>query len=91
MANFANEPQCSRTSDSDIDEYFMNEECKLYGYGFAYSRHGIIGKFSSEIDNLLDLENPDGSLIDERFMDCLRHDQLKFDAEHYMYVLHVGI
>ncbi|VDK84566.1 unnamed protein product [Litomosoides sigmodontis] len=84
LINFANEPQCSKASDSDIDDDFMNEECKLYGYGFAYCRHGIIGKFSSEIDDLLDLENPDESLIEERFMDCLRHDQLKFDAEHYI-------
>lgn len=64
----------------------MDEKCKLYGYGFACSRHGIIGKFSAEIDNLLDLKNPEDSLIDERSMDCLKHDQLKFDAEHYMYV-----
>lgn len=65
----------------------MDEECKLYGYGFAYSRRGIIGKFSAEIDNLLDLEHAEGSLIDKRFVDCLRHDQLKFNGEHYMYVL----
>lgn len=69
----------------------MDEECKLYGYGFAYSRRGILGKFSAEITNLLDLNDPEGSLIDKRYDDCLRHDQLKFNAEHYMYVLCIRI
>ncbi|EFO25937.1 hypothetical protein LOAG_02546 [Loa loa] len=81
LANFSDEPQNSQISDVDD---FMDEECKLYGYGFAYSRRGVIGKFSTEIGNLLDLKDPEGSLIDERFTDCLRHDQLKFDAEHYI-------
>uniref|UniRef100_A0A0R3RS52 Protein SHQ1 homolog n=1 Tax=Elaeophora elaphi TaxID=1147741 RepID=A0A0R3RS52_9BILA len=64
LANLLNEPQSSQTSDSVMVDDFMDENCKLYGYGFAYSRHGIIGKFSAEIDNLFDLENPEGSLID---------------------------
>ncbi|CAG9538500.1 unnamed protein product [Cercopithifilaria johnstoni] len=84
LANFSNEPQSSQISNSDIVDDFMDEECKLYGYGFACCRHGIIGKISAEIGNLLDIENPEDSLIDGRFMDCLRHDQLKFDAEHYI-------
>ncbi|KAL3995389.1 SHQ1 family protein [Acanthocheilonema viteae] len=84
LSIFSNEPQTSQILDSDMVDDSMDEECKLYGYGFACSRHGIIGKFSAEIDNLLDLENPECSLIDERVMDCLKHDQLKFDAEYYI-------
>ncbi|VDK74113.1 unnamed protein product [Onchocerca ochengi] len=84
LTDFLNEPQSTETSDNDVIDDFMDEKCKLYGYGFACSRCGIIGKFSAEIDNLLDLENPENSLIDERFVDCLRHDQLKFDVEHYI-------
>ncbi|MCP9263616.1 Protein shq1-like protein [Dirofilaria immitis] len=84
LTDFLNEPHCSQTSNDDVIDDFMDEKCKLYGYGFACSRRGIIGKFSAEIDNLFDLKDPEGSLIDERFKDCLRHDQMKFDAEHYI-------
>lgn len=84
LDNVSFEQENSQTLNGSMVDDFMDEKCKLYGYGFACSRCGIIGKFSAEINNLFDLEDPENSLIDERLMDCLRHDQLKFNADHYI-------
>lgn len=83
--DFIHEPQTSKNySDDDL----RDEKCRLYGYGFACSRHGVIGKISAEIGTLIDLENPEISVVEGRVEGCLRYDQLKFSAEHYMFVFH---
>uniref|UniRef100_A0A915Q558 Protein SHQ1 homolog n=1 Tax=Setaria digitata TaxID=48799 RepID=A0A915Q558_9BILA len=84
LTYFSNELQTPQTSSNSTISNFMDKKCEFYGYGFAWSRYGIVGKFSAEIDNLLDLGDPENSLIDERIISCLRHDQLKFDAEYYV-------
>ncbi|VDN04838.1 unnamed protein product [Thelazia callipaeda] len=67
--------QADETSDFDN---VVEEKCKLYGYGFTCNRIGVLGKFSEEIV-MVDLENPEDSLISRRVDDCLHYDQQRAD------------
>ncbi|VDK56002.1 unnamed protein product [Anisakis simplex] len=72
-------------SEGRAEEEPLDEICQMYGYGFAWSRHGVLGRLAVDIDNLIDLEDCEESKIDERYAACCAHDQISFQPDHYMY------
>lgn len=57
------------------------------GYGFAWLRHGVLGKFAGEIKGLIDIEKPDEMRVEERAEVTKELDTRSFDVEHYLYVV----
>uniref|UniRef100_A0A7I4YIQ6 Protein SHQ1 homolog n=1 Tax=Haemonchus contortus TaxID=6289 RepID=A0A7I4YIQ6_HAECO len=55
-----------------------------YGYGFAQRRKGILGQLSNEIGKLVEVDDPENSLIHERSAQCAERDSKAFDAERYL-------
>ncbi|KHN78421.1 Protein SHQ1 -like protein [Toxocara canis] len=70
--------------ESVAEEEPRDELCAQYGYGFGWSRHGVLGRLESEIDCVVDLEDADNSNIDQRRAACCAHDQLSFQPDHYI-------
>ncbi|KAL6739604.1 hypothetical protein Aduo_013038 [Ancylostoma duodenale] len=80
----------------DDNEYFVKQEvtdisagCSenstdSYGYGFAWKRKGILGQLSEEIGTLVELPDPEHSLIHERSKKCAEKDAKSFDPERYL-------
>ncbi|KAJ1367567.1 hypothetical protein KIN20_028505 [Parelaphostrongylus tenuis] len=62
-----------------------SEDCvDSCGYGFAWRRKGILGHLSKEIGDLVELSDPEHSLISGRYSECAKHDIQSFDAERYL-------
>ncbi|KAL3085832.1 hypothetical protein niasHT_025963 [Heterodera trifolii] len=63
----------------------------LFGYGFGWQRHAVLGRLLADIGQgelPIDLEDPDGTSIDDR-LECLNaFDADHFRPEHYLADLH---
>ena len=64
-----------------------DETMLKFGYGFAWRRHGVMGKLAADVDNLIDLEFADDSPLEDRVSSCLKFDKRSFDPDHYVYVV----
>lgn len=58
--------------------------CHLYGYGFAWQRHGVLGKLREEIGSLIDVIDPEHFAIDSRSDFCREMDEDQFSADYYL-------
>ncbi|MFH4976779.1 hypothetical protein AB6A40_003488 [Gnathostoma spinigerum] len=70
--------------EPEEEERVMDELCVKFGYGFGWRRHGVLGRLIDEIGHLIDLEEPETSVIDDRLALCVEYDQLSFQADHYL-------
>ncbi|KAK6048183.1 hypothetical protein COOONC_14312, partial [Cooperia oncophora] len=82
--------------ESEGSEYFVeqkvtdiqagcSENCNdVYGYGFAWRRKGILGQLNEEIGGLVEITDPEHSVIQERSEQCAQRDAEAFDAERYL-------
>ncbi|KAK6051043.1 hypothetical protein COOONC_11452 [Cooperia oncophora] len=82
--------------ESEGSEYFVeqkvtdiqagcSENCNdVYGYGFAWRRKGILGQLNEEIGGLVEITDPEHSVIQERSEQCAERDAEAFDAERYL-------
>uniref|UniRef100_A0A915BFB1 Protein SHQ1 homolog n=1 Tax=Parascaris univalens TaxID=6257 RepID=A0A915BFB1_PARUN len=70
--------------EGEEEEDPRDEVCTVFGYGFAWGRHGVLGRLAAEIDSLIDLEDAENSRISERVDACCAHDQLSFQPDHYI-------
>ena len=70
-----------RTEDLNASDH---ELCERFGYGFGWTRHGVLGRFSDEIADLLDLEDPENVLIEERTAKLKEFDEKHFQEQHYL-------
>lgn len=64
----------------DIEE----DRCSEFGYGFAWSRGGVISRMAGEVGKLIDIESPENVKIWKRGKLCKKYDQKLFNAEHYL-------
>ncbi|CAD5218810.1 unnamed protein product [Bursaphelenchus okinawaensis] len=61
-----------------------SEEIKKFGYGFGWSKLGIMKKFGEEVEDLFDIRNPDEIEMSERDDVMVKHDEKAFNSEHYL-------
>ena len=56
------------------------------GYGFGWTRHGLFIRFCDEMEELIDLADPDEVLIEERTKKLREFDEKHFQEQHYLSV-----
>ncbi|CAJ0952291.1 unnamed protein product, partial [Mesorhabditis belari] len=81
-------------SEDSEDDYYMEQQPKSIdekitsgsktGYGFGWQKSGVLGSLMAEIGQLVELEDPENSPIDERASQCYKMDVKNFNADHYL-------
>jgi protein SHQ1 len=67
------------------NESFPDEEIiAKFGYGFGWVRNRVLGRFSDEISDLIDLDDPENVLIDARTAKLREFDEKHFQEQHYL-------
>lgn len=73
-----------------IDQEVSNEaeesesKTKKFGYGFGWSKFGVIERLREEIGKVVDLQNPEAVEIDSRAVECAKTDYRNFDEGRYL-------
>uniref|UniRef100_A0A8R1IM13 Uncharacterized protein n=1 Tax=Caenorhabditis japonica TaxID=281687 RepID=A0A8R1IM13_CAEJA len=61
-----------------------NSTVKKFGYGFGWSKMGVIERLRDEIGKLVDLRNPEEVEIEVRAAECISADYEVFDEGRYL-------
>ncbi|CAK5091127.1 unnamed protein product [Meloidogyne enterolobii] len=59
-------------------------ENSQFGYGFGWVRTDVLGKFKEEIVDLIDLDDPENVLIEERSQKLKQFDEKHFSEQYYL-------
>ncbi|CAI5448703.1 unnamed protein product [Caenorhabditis angaria] len=68
----------------DLTEEIEKSQEKGNGYGFGWTKYGIIERLRDEIGRVVDLEYPEDLGIGERARECGQLDEEAFDAGRYL-------
>ncbi|KAL7071521.1 hypothetical protein ACQ4LE_009479 [Meloidogyne hapla] len=74
---FATQKLCSPTDNVLIEN-------NKFGYGFGWLRNEVLGKFKEEIADLIDLDDPENILIEERNQKLKEFDEKHFSEQYYL-------
>ncbi|CAK5099063.1 unnamed protein product [Meloidogyne enterolobii] len=62
----------------------LPENNSQLGYGFGWVRTDVLGKFKEEIVDLIDLDDPENVLIEERSQKLKQFDEKHFSEQYYL-------
>uniref|UniRef100_A0A915LEA1 Protein SHQ1 homolog n=1 Tax=Meloidogyne javanica TaxID=6303 RepID=A0A915LEA1_MELJA len=62
----------------------LTENNSKFGYGFGWVRNEVLGKFKEEIVDLIDLDDPENVLIEERSQKLKEFDEKHFSEQYYL-------
>nr|CAD2137280.1 unnamed protein product [Meloidogyne enterolobii] len=62
----------------------LPENNSQLGYGFGWVRTDVLGKFKEEIVDLIDLDDPENVLIEERSQKLKEFDEKHFSEQYYL-------
>uniref|UniRef100_A0A1I8BS55 Protein SHQ1 homolog n=1 Tax=Meloidogyne hapla TaxID=6305 RepID=A0A1I8BS55_MELHA len=74
---FAKQKLCCPTDNVLIEN-------NKFGYGFGWLRNEVLGKFKEEIADLIDLDDPENILIEERSQKLKEFDEKHFSEQYYL-------
>ncbi|KAL8212707.1 UNVERIFIED_CONTAM: Hsp90 cochaperone shq1, partial [Gekko kuhli] len=73
--------EVEQTPYEESREDHLSSSC---GYGFGNQKSGVFRRLQEELNEVIDIQNPDITSIDERRKKRLAAEAAKFDPDHYL-------